>query len=208
MATEQISYTPAAVAQTDERERILRAMSVFAEQRPGLKWGNYGDARAYRSESRSITRDLHDARQLLAAVGWRSSIGAEQLRAAFRAFSGRLSWDGTALRYCTGQYFPTEYRRAVCAVLASALWDYARGTMPEPSRYRAESWGNYANGSREVERGPLRATAEAAAADLAERGGQDWGHVQDLYDGLTAGDWLRRWARREFGARIARRWFD
>jgi hypothetical protein len=28
--------------------------------------------------------------------------------------------------YCTGQYFPTEYRRAVCSVLSSALWDYFR----------------------------------------------------------------------------------
>jgi hypothetical protein len=26
--------------------------------------------------------------------------------------------------YCTGQYFPTEYRAAACAVLATILWDY------------------------------------------------------------------------------------
>jgi hypothetical protein len=31
--------------------------------------------------------------------------------------------------YCTGQYFPTEYRKAVCAVLASALWTRHRGGM-------------------------------------------------------------------------------
>lgn len=30
------------------------------------------------------------------------------------------------LDYCVGQYWPTEYRRAACAVLASALWDHAR----------------------------------------------------------------------------------
>lgn len=30
------------------------------------------------------------------------------------------------LEYCTGQYFPTEYRKAVCAVLAAALWEYWR----------------------------------------------------------------------------------
>jgi len=26
------------------------------------------------------------------------------------------------VEYCTGQYWPTEYRRATCAVLASAIW--------------------------------------------------------------------------------------
>ena len=36
------------------------------------------------------------------------------------------------LDYCTGQYWPTEYRRAACAVLASALWDRKREDMPAP----------------------------------------------------------------------------
>lgn len=36
------------------------------------------------------------------------------------------------LEYCTGQYWPTEYRKAACAVLASALWDQAREDMPKP----------------------------------------------------------------------------
>lgn len=36
--------------------------------------------------------------------------------------------------YCAGQYWPTEYRRATCAVLASAIWEYWRATcMPEPT---------------------------------------------------------------------------
>jgi len=34
--------------------------------------------------------------------------------------------DRVEVDYCTGQYFPTEYRRAACAVLASALWEYWR----------------------------------------------------------------------------------
>ena len=29
--------------------------------------------------------------------------------------------------YTTGQYFPTEYRKAACAVLAQAIWDWFRG---------------------------------------------------------------------------------
>ena len=48
---------------------------------------------------------------------------------AFRAFSGRLSWDGASLSYCTGQYYPTEYRLAAAAVLRAALWDYWRANV-------------------------------------------------------------------------------
>jgi hypothetical protein len=110
---------------TAERAKILNALDRFARQRPGLDYGNYGDPVAYRAEVRAIGRDLTDARLLLAAV-WRSSMTAEKLLGAFRAYAGRLSWDGERLDYCTGQYWPTEYRRAVCAVLAAALWDYYR----------------------------------------------------------------------------------
>jgi len=34
--------------------------------------------------------------------------------------------------YCTGQYFPTEYRPAVSRVLSSVLWAYWRENMAEP----------------------------------------------------------------------------
>jgi hypothetical protein len=111
------------------RETIIDALYSFARQRPGLEFGNYGDVSAYRSEMRSITKDLHDARILLGALN-RSSIDAETLKRAFSAYSGRLSIvetdKGVKLDYCTGQYWPTEYRRAVCAVAASALWDHYR----------------------------------------------------------------------------------
>jgi hypothetical protein len=109
-----------------ERQRILTALNGFMHQRPGLDFANYGDVRLYRSEYAGILRDLHDAEKLLTAVSWRESITADDLKKAFRAFSGRLTWDGQRMDYCTGQYFPTEYRKAVCAVLASALWDYWR----------------------------------------------------------------------------------
>ena len=115
---------------TPKRETILTALRNWIKQRPGLEFGNYGDVAAYRSEMRSITKDRHHAEYLLAAVE-RSSITAEGLMAAFRAYSGRLSItpndDGSVrLDYCTGQYWPTEYRRAACAVLAASLWDYYR----------------------------------------------------------------------------------
>lgn len=110
------------------KELILTSLRGFVAQRPRLEFGNYGDWRNYRAEMRSITRDLNDAKTLLRAVEI-SSIPIDGLRAAFRAYSGRLILSDTPdgklrLEYCTGQYFPTEYRKAVCAVCAAALLDY------------------------------------------------------------------------------------
>lgn len=128
---------------------------------------------------RGITRALHDARLLLAAVA-RSSITADDLiKASEGAFSGRLSikveGDKITIGYCTGQYWCTEYRNAVCAVLASALWTYKRDhCMPEGALVH----------------------------------NQETGEMLRRYDGLRAGDWLRRRFAREFGRGVASRWFN
>lgn len=107
----------------NEREKIIEALRDWIHQRPGLDFANYGDWSNYRAEVRNITRDLNDARTLLRAVEWRDYITAEDIKKEFpRAFMGRLEWDGERLDYCTGQYWPTEYRKAACAVLASVLW--------------------------------------------------------------------------------------
>ena len=117
------------------KESIITALQRWIAQRPGLEFGNYGEWPAYRSEMRSITKDLHHARLLLQAVQWRDSITADDLiAAAKRAYSGRLEIremiNGTIrIEYCTGQYWPTEYRRAVCAILAYALWDHRRESL-------------------------------------------------------------------------------
>lgn len=124
---------------TDERDAILEALQAWIHQRPGLDprnyisgWSDVNGRKAYFAEKRQIERDLREARTLLRAVAWRElSITADDLKAAFRdAYSGRLSWDGTRLDYCTGQYWPTEYRKAACAVLASALWNATRKAYP------------------------------------------------------------------------------
>jgi hypothetical protein len=117
---------------SNRRENLFRALSAFVKSRPGLEFCNYGDVSSYRSELRSITKDRHHAEELMACIAWRDSITVESIIAAAQgAFSGRLSIvpvgeDGFRIEYCTGQYYPTEYRRAVCAVLSSALWDYWR----------------------------------------------------------------------------------
>jgi hypothetical protein len=117
-----------------EKSTLLQALTTFARQRPGLEYGNYGDPVAYRSELSSITKSLTHFTELCNAVALRDGITAENiLHSAKHAFSGRLSIDENGeIDYCTGQYWPTEYRRAACAVLADALWSYWREAGEKP----------------------------------------------------------------------------
>ena len=115
------------------KQNLLDAIATFAAQRPNLEPRNYfsdwkdSDGRAnYRRESRRITKDLHHARALLGYVARHDSITTDDLmEAASQAYSGRLEIkqtpEGYKVDYCTGQYFPTEYRRAVACVLALAI---------------------------------------------------------------------------------------
>lgn len=126
-----------------EKDQILAALSAWIRKRPQLEYCNYGCPTAYRSESRSIARDLHHAREMLAYVARRDSItAADLLEAARSAYSGRLTLNKTAtgyeIDYCTGQYWPTEYRRAACAVLASAAWNRMRADLPADADQKAE----------------------------------------------------------------------
>lgn len=157
------------------KTEIISLLRAWINQRPGLDYANYGDPTSYRSELRSITRQRADAIQLLRAVELRESITANDI-AQHLTDGGRLRLVAQkgkpALDYVTGQYWPTEYRAAACAVLSSVLWAYMRECMPTPT----EKPGQY---------GPER-----------------------RYEGLSAGDWLRRHFRREFGRGIQSRWFN
>lgn len=178
------------------KQAIMTALDKFVGQRPGLEFGNYGDVKAYRSEMRSITRDRHDYNTLARAVERSDSITADDIiRASEGAFSGRLSietspravspdYHGPAewrvsVNYVTGQYFPTEYRKAATAILASALWEHAREYVLPAVSYDEEMNEVY------------------TICD----GGYPLKHV-------PAGDWLRAYFRREFGRSIANRWFS
>lgn len=168
------------------KEQILIALRAWINQRPGLEFGNYGDLSSYRAELRGIAKDRSHALELLSAVAMRDSITAENLIAAFpRAYSGRLSIadhkGGVKLEYCTGQYWPTEYRRAACAVLAAALWERKRDDMPKPTGKMSVGIG----------KGPFYREVE-----------------HDSINGKTPGDWLRSSFRKEFGRSIQKRWFD
>lgn len=130
------------------KPEIIALLRAFINQRPGLDFANYGDVFSYRSEIRFISRQRKDALELLRAVDLRDSITAQDIIAAFpRAFSGRLSITSKGgkltLDYCAGQYMPTEYRAAACAVLASVLWGYMRANMPAPVVKREQVDGHF-----------------------------------------------------------------
>ena len=169
---------------------ILAALDRFIRQRPGLEYCNYGDPQAYRAEMRRITRDLNHARVLLRRIEWSSIAGQELLDAAR---GGRLSIEatpdgGVKVDYCTGQYFPTEYRAAVARLCASALWDWTReNSMPEPE-YKTHGT-------------PAKSTRNPGYPDAPL-------HTVATYNGLSAGDWMRRHFRREFGRGLASRFFN
>ena len=116
----------------DLKPQLIQALRSWVAQRPGLEFGNYGDVSAYRAEVRSIGKDLQHARKLIDYVAWHDSITAEMILDA--AKSGRLSivvyGNKVRVDYCTGQYWPTEYRPAVCRLLSSVIWDWMRENAP------------------------------------------------------------------------------
>lgn len=121
-------------AQRDElRETILELIARWIRQKPGLDPRNYisdwRDAEgrsAYRADSRTITRQRHDAFAMLRYIELRPFITGAHLAAALTV-SGRLSYTpGRGLDYTTGQYWPMEFRAAACRVMASVIWDRLR----------------------------------------------------------------------------------
>jgi hypothetical protein len=115
------------------RTEILEALARFVAQRSGIDGRNYGGSReAFLGDYRRILRDGRDARALLRVVELSTCLPDSILADVLK--SGRLTWDGKRLDYCAGQYFPTEYRAAVCRALASVLWNY----WGDGGRYTAE----------------------------------------------------------------------
>lgn len=112
---------------------MKEALRRFVSQRSGIDVRNYGGSReAFMQDYRRILRDGRDARVMLRAV-----IPDYALADALK--SGRLTWDGKRLEFTACQYFPTEYRAAVCRALANALWRvWATGGTP-CERIRAQA---------------------------------------------------------------------
>jgi hypothetical protein len=121
------------------KEQLITELYAFAAQRPGLEPGNYVTWQDYRSEARSITAALTEARKMIRQVDLRPSITVEHLIDAFRG--SRLTLldgaNGPSLDYTTGQYYPVEFRPAVSRVCARALWAWAADGAPDGASVRA-----------------------------------------------------------------------
>lgn len=212
------------------KTEILAALHKFIRQRPGLEFGNYGDVKIYREEMRGITRDLKHAQTLLRRVELIPSITGNDLINTAKHSGGRLSLtetpDGVKVDYCTGQYFPTEYRRAVARFCASVLWDFVREHVMPPPVYGVEwknergdwvetgkSFDNSIMAEMHAEEVRAARQRETGAFETVPHGYGDTLIIEryraaGLSKAISGGDWLRRYFRREFGRGIASRFFN
>jgi len=127
-------HTPA-TAQDLTESKLFALFAAFINEKPEVEPRNYYDPedlargrrneywsgrRAYAAELRSISKDGTRARKAL-ALAKSYPFDAAAMLDSTRAFSGRLQFivrDGyLGLDYTTGQYYPTEYRKAAAAVL-------------------------------------------------------------------------------------------
>ena len=129
--TKRATQALAAAGYSTNNQTALVLLVEFAAQNPGLDFANYGDLKPYRADSRQIGRDWNRFKAALKEAAYLNGTDQDVIQAAPHAFSGRLEWKtptwwetGKAQplqwHYCTGQYFPTEYRKAAASVLEAA----------------------------------------------------------------------------------------
>ena len=112
----------------------LRMVAAYAAKRPALEfrdycsgWNDTNGRAAYFQEARSITKDLQRVREALrfaCAVNVQDSHLIECSRGERLTLENQ--GDTLTLEYCTGQYWPTEYRPAVARLLERAANAAAR----------------------------------------------------------------------------------
>jgi len=116
---------------TVTKSELCNLLRAFIAQRSGLDWRNYArdcndtvGLGALWTDKKTILTHGKDARALLSFVK-ESSIPADYLLSELSE-GKRLSFNPArgSIDYCAGQYFPTEYRAAVCRAISSALWRY------------------------------------------------------------------------------------
>ena len=111
--------------------KALQVLAAFAAQNPGIdprdyfnSWGDEAGIKAYRAECRAVARDLARVRRAMDLAVHMQVTEQQIMDACDRAFSGRLQMqrNGQILKidYCTGPYWPTEYRKAAACVLEEA----------------------------------------------------------------------------------------
>jgi len=109
----------------------LRLLAAYAAKRPQLEFRDYcSDWRdtegraAYLREAREITNDLKRVRE---ALRYACAVNVQNQHLIECSTGERLTLDeNLRLDYCTGQYWPTEYRPAVARLLERAANAAAR----------------------------------------------------------------------------------
>lgn len=114
-------------------ETAVSMLSTFVDGRPGVESVNYASMRAYRREAASVTRDRRDFYTILnfgySTIKRRNLL--DGLGDVLESSAGRITVeskpDGShAIRYYAGQYYPTEYRKAACDMLAAVMLENVR----------------------------------------------------------------------------------
>lgn len=99
-----------------QKEAQYQALEAFIKQRPGFCSYNYSTRAQYEQDARPVRKQKTEALRLLACAKAR---GLD-----LTTTSGRLTISERGeVDYITGQYFPTEYRRAALRLLEQKLID-------------------------------------------------------------------------------------
>lgn len=110
---------------TENNMKVLEALQTFVNQRPGFDPRNYGSAAGYREDYAPVLKDKAAFREM---ARYCELFSVDLEKYAKENTTGRLTYDAEKGRfdYCTGQYFPVEFRAAACRFIAGAIWDYWR----------------------------------------------------------------------------------
>lgn len=104
---------------------FISLLVKFVQQRPGFNLCNYSSIRDYRSDYYQANKYKKQFFTLL--DGAQRTFSFDDLNRALgeelKNNRGRLSFneESKELRYITGQYFPTEYRRAAFYILSHTV---------------------------------------------------------------------------------------
>ena len=105
-------------------------LAAFVRSRPNLDAANYGDAKSYRADAYQARKFLKPCISLLHK--------ANQLGVDVSGRTGRISVSDSGVEYVTGQYYPTEYRRAAYAHLERCFTEagYTLKQVAEFSKFK------------------------------------------------------------------------
>jgi hypothetical protein len=97
-------------------------LDAFVASRPGFDPADYSDRASYAADRRVASQAAADYRLLRLYV----APSDEALASAARG--SRIAFGADGVDYCTGQYYPTEYRGAAVRLLARVWWSRQAGS--------------------------------------------------------------------------------